>query len=187
MHARPRTAPTLETPRLLLRGHTVDDFADCAAMWGNPDVTRHLGGRPFTEEETWSRLLRYAGHWQLLGFGYWVVVERESNRFVGEVGFADFRRDLTPSLAGAPEAGWVLAPWAHQKGFATEALGAATDWLDRVVDPARTVCIINEDNAASIRVAHKSGYSEWQKTAYHGSEIIAYQRVRRAPSACPGL
>jgi hypothetical protein len=37
----------------------------------NPDVTRHIGGKPYTEEESWARFLRYFGHWLLLGFGYW--------------------------------------------------------------------------------------------------------------------
>lgn len=64
--------PTLETERLILRGHGVDDFGDSAAMWAEPEVVRHIGGRPFTREESWSRLLRYIGHWSALGFGYWV-------------------------------------------------------------------------------------------------------------------
>ncbi len=36
----------LETERLILRGHTRDDFAAFAAMWGAPDVTRFIGGKP---------------------------------------------------------------------------------------------------------------------------------------------
>ena len=156
-------------------------------MWASPIVTLHIGGRPFTTEESWSRLLRYAGHWSFLGFGYWAVVERGSNRFVGEVGFADFHRDITPSFDGAPEAGWVLAPWSYGQGFATEALAAATAWIDAARDPDRTVCIIDPENAASIRVAHKCHYVEWQKTAYHGSEVIAFQRLRaRTPARSSG-
>jgi RimJ/RimL family protein N-acetyltransferase len=175
-----RIAPTLETSRLTLRAHTLDDFAVCAEMWASPIVTRHIGGRPFTAEESWSRLLRYAGHWALLGFGYWAIVERASGRFVGEVGFADFHRDIVPSFAGAPEAGWVLAPWSYRKGFATEAIAAACAWIDRARDPARTVCIIDPENVASIRVAEKCGYVEWTKSVYHGAEVVSFERRRRA-------
>jgi RimJ/RimL family protein N-acetyltransferase len=60
------TAPALDTDRLTLRGHGLADFADSLRLWSDPDVTRYIGGRPFTEEEVWSRLLRYAGHWSLL-------------------------------------------------------------------------------------------------------------------------
>ena len=65
--------PVIETARLKLRGHRLDDFTPCAAMWADPVVTRHIGGRPLSEEESWTRLLRYVGHWALLGFGYWVA------------------------------------------------------------------------------------------------------------------
>ena len=106
--------PALDTERLTMRGHTLADFDECLAMWTDPVVMRHLGGRPLTMEEMWARLLRYAGSWSLLGFGYWVVRERATGRFVGEVGLADLRRDIEPRLGGVPEAGWVLggrAPW----------------------------------------------------------------------------
>src|SRR4051794_241975 len=96
-----------------MRGHCVEDFAACAAMWTDPEVTRHIGGRAFSAEESWAKLMRYVGHWALLGYGFWVIEERASGRFAGEAGFADFRRDIRPSLDDTPEIGWVLAPWAH--------------------------------------------------------------------------
>ena len=51
----------------------------------------HIGGKPFTREESWARLLRYGGLWSLLGYGYWAVRDKESGRFAGELGFAGFR------------------------------------------------------------------------------------------------
>jgi RimJ/RimL family protein N-acetyltransferase len=37
---------------------------------------------------------------------------------------------MQPSLGSAPEAGWVMAPRAHGKGYATEAVRAALAWAD---------------------------------------------------------
>jgi RimJ/RimL family protein N-acetyltransferase len=176
VHAMLSTAPPLDTPRLSLRAHGLADYEDCAAMWGDPAVTRHIGGRPFARDEVWARLLRYAGHWTLLGFGYWAVRERATGRFVGEVGLADFRRDMEPSFDGTPEAGWVLATWAHNKGFATEAVRATLVWGEEVLRTARTVCMIDAVNAASIRVAEKCGFKEWQRTNYKGTPAILYER-----------
>jgi hypothetical protein len=34
----------------------------------------------------------YIGHWALMGFGYWVIEEKATGEFVGDVGFADFKR-----------------------------------------------------------------------------------------------
>src|SRR5437588_4580464 len=109
----PVDVPILETERLKLRGHQIDDFPECAAMWADPKVTRHIRDKPFTEEETWKRLLRFVGHWAVLGFGYWAVLEKQTGKFLGEVGFADYKRDLKPSLAGMPEIGWVFASHSH--------------------------------------------------------------------------
>jgi RimJ/RimL family protein N-acetyltransferase len=170
-------APRIETPRLLLRGHRPEDLGDTFAMWSDPEVTRYIGGRPSTEEEVWARVLRYVGHWQLVGYGYWLVAERTSGRFVGEVGFADFRREMTPSFEGAPEAGWVLAPWAHGRGYATEALTAATAWLDAHLGNVRTVCMIHPDNAPSIRVATKARYREWMRGDVRGTPTLLFERL----------
>ena len=51
--------------------------------------------------------MRYSGHWAILGFGYWVVRDTQSGRFLGEVGFADYHREIEPSLHGTPEIGWA--------------------------------------------------------------------------------
>jgi RimJ/RimL family protein N-acetyltransferase len=168
--------PAIDTARLELRGHGLADLDDSAAMWSDPEVTRHIGGRPSTREEVWARLLRYVGHWALLGYGYWVVRARGSGRFVGEVGFADFRRDLDPPLDGTPEIGWALARWAHGQGYATEAVGAAVAWHAARFGPTRTVCLIAPANAASIRVAEKCGYRELRRTTYKDAPTIVFAR-----------
>lgn len=147
-------------------------------MWADPKVTRYIRETPFTAEETWTRLLRFIGHWALLGFGYWAVEERETGEFIGEVGFADYKRDLKPSLEGMPEIGWVFASQAHGMGFATEAVRAAIIWGDSEFGGKRTACIIAPDNRASIRVAAKCEYREFEHTTYHGHPAVIYVRDR---------
>ena len=170
------SAPPLDTARLTLRGHTLADRADSTAMWADPAVVRYIGGRPFTAEESWARLLRNVGHWALLGHGYWAVRERATGRFVGEVGLAELRRELSPPLDG-PEAGWVLAPWAHGQGFATEAMQAVLAWAEtRFGAGARTTCIIDVDHAASIHVAGKLGYREVDVRSYKGTPVRVLAR-----------
>jgi RimJ/RimL family protein N-acetyltransferase len=170
--------PTLETERLNLRCHQLDDFEHSAAMWADPVVTRYVGGKPLTEEECWRRLLGYVGHWSLLGFGYWLAEEKATGNFVGEIGFADYKRDLEPSLQGIPEIGWVLASQAHGKGYATEAVGAAVAWGDSHFESGRTAGIIAPDNLPSIRVAMKCGYREFAPAKYKGNPTVMYIRDR---------
>ena len=153
-------------------------------MWADPLVTRFIGGRPFSEEETWARFLRYIGHWALAGYGFWALEERSTGAFIGEAGFMDFRRDLDPPLGTRPEAGWVLAASAHGKGYATEALTSAQAWIDASpYAPDGTLCIINAEHHASLRVAAKCGYREDRRALYRGSPIVVLSHL--APTEQP--
>jgi RimJ/RimL family protein N-acetyltransferase len=168
---------SIDTERLTMRVPALGDFADSASMWGNPEVTRHIGERrPCTEEEVWARLHRYVGHWALLGFGFWTVREKATGAFVGEVGWASFRRAMDPPLGDTPEIGWVLSPAAHGRGYATEAARAALAWADARFGSGRRVCIIAPDNLRSIRVAEKCGFCERARATYKGNPAVVLER-----------
>ena len=170
------TPPTIATERLILRAHRLSDFGDSLAMWSDPIVTRYIGGEPSTEQQVWSRLLNYVGHWALMGFGYWVVEEKATQRFIGEVGFANFKRDIDPEMQEVPELGWAFASHVHGKGFATESVRAIVKWSDERFVHGRTVCLIDPENVASIRVAEKSGYNEFKRAQYNDRPVLFFQR-----------
>ena len=174
--ARLMVAPVVETDRLRLRPHTAKDYEASAAMWADAEVTRFIGGRPFTREESWMRVLRCAGHWALAGFGFWVVEERASGKFLGEAGFMDFKRGFEPPVVDVPEAGWAFMREAHGRGYATETVRALMAWGDAHFGSRKTVCLIDEGHAASIRVATKCGYKEWRRVTYHGQREILFLR-----------
>src|SRR5580765_5731534 len=157
--------PVLETERLRMRGHDVSDFDAMAAMWADPDVTLHIGGKPSTREESWARMMRYAGHWALMGYGFWLIEEKATGRFVGEAGFADFKRTLDTPFA-EPEQGWALASWAHGRGLASEALTAQLAWAENHFGGVAFVCMIDPGNEPSIRLAQKHGYMEFTRGTY---------------------
>jgi RimJ/RimL family protein N-acetyltransferase len=172
--------PILESDRLRLRPHRLDDFPNCSALWADPVVTRFIGGKPLTEEEAWVRLLRYVGHWSLMGFGYWAVEEKASGQFLGEGGFQENQRDIAPSLKGMLETGWVFAPHAHGKGYATEAVLAMHAWKDANLPEKKVCCIIDTPNLASFRVAAKCGYREFGRVIYKGAPVVLLARESRA-------
>jgi len=171
------SAPTLETERLRLRAHTKDDYESLIAVWTDETVAAAFNNRVFSREECWHRLLRYCGHWPAMGYGYWAVEEKTTGRMIGDVGFADYKRIIEPSLGDAPEAGWTLIGATHGKGYATEAMRAAQTWGDTHFASPRTVCIITPDNAPSLSVAAKLGFAEYARGDYQGP-ILLLERVR---------
>lgn len=167
--------PTLTTARLTLAAPQLSDFDESAAMWMEPEVYRYVGGRAATREESWSRLMRARGLWALLGYGYWAVRETATGRYVGEVGFADFHRDMEPVFEGQPEMGWVLAGWSHGQGFGTEAVTAALEWIARARTEPPVVCIIHAGNTASLALAAKMKFVERARTTYKDVPTVLLQ------------
>ena len=168
----------VRTERLTLAPHVSGDFAECAAMWAEPEVVRFIGGAPMSASETWSRMLRYRGLWAMVGYGFWAVRETATGRYVGDAGWLSLMRDIDPPFGDSPEVGWVLAPWAHGRGLATEAARAMLGWGDANLQSARTVCLIEEGHVASIRVAAKVGFQECYRATYKGRPMLVLERFR---------
>ena len=153
-------------------------------MWSEPDVTKFITGKPSTEAQTWARLLSYLGHWSLMGFGYWAIVDKASGTFAGEAGLADFKRPIAESMKQGPELGFALASAFHGKGIATEAAGGILSWADENLAVRTTVCLINPANAASLRVVEKCGYAVFEEGTYgEQPALFLSRRASAAPSA----
>jgi len=167
--------PTLITQRLILRPHRRSDFQDMVSLWSDPDVVRHIGGRAFSADETWARLLRYAGSWPMLGFGFWLFEDKATGRFVGEGGLLDAMRPIEPALPEGPEVGWALVADFHRQGLAAEAIAAVLAWADAAGWP-RTSCIIDAQNVASVRVAERLGYVRLHTAGLRGVLIDVFSR-----------
>lgn len=169
-------APTIETERLILRETRAEDYDDCVSLWADERVVRHIG-KPSSPTDSWARMLRFPGLWALLGYGYWTLTTREGE-FVGQVGIADFKRDLSIDISGVPETGWVLSPDHHGKGYATEAMTAVLNWMDTHLDAPRSVCLIAPANTPSIRVADKLGYRDREMAKLGEAKTVVLWRPR---------
>lgn len=173
----PSAPVRIETERLVLRILRADDFPEYAAVAADPETFRYSQRAGMTNDESWTRLLRHAGHWALLGHGLFGVEEKASGRFVGEAGLGDFRRGLGPEFDDAPEAAWTIARWAQGRGYATEAAAAAHRWMEVRFATTRSVCIIHVDNAASLSVARKLGYRAFAERGYRGYRALLLERL----------
>ncbi len=170
-----RTIPNINTARLTLRGMRPEDFDRFAEIWAMPDVVRFVGGAPWSRGRAWNSFLRNAGHWQMTGFGQWAIVEQGSREIIGQTGFFYSDRSLGGDFDAFPEAGWILDPHYHGRGYGPEAAQAAHDWLDRV-NPNRLVAMITPDNDASLRLAHGLNYQLVRETQFDGEDVVLFRR-----------
>lgn len=166
----------IETPRLIIRPYTLDDFQPYYAMLSDPAVYERLESGPLFEENSWSRMLFLIGHWHCFGYSIFAVCDRLTGEYVGETGLAVRRRGLGPDL-DYDEAAWTFIHAVHGKGMALEAAKAIHDWHEAKYQRRRTVCMISPGNRPSIRLAEKLGYRPYGQGSFHGTAITKFERT----------
>lgn len=171
-------APRLETERLILRARTAADFPAFAAMWADPITTAHFASGPVGREDAWTMFARSEGLWALHGFSMWLLEDKATGAFVGEVGGFDRKRDLSDPIDGMLEFGWAIAPAFHGRGLAREAVVAALRWCDQYCPHAEHIAIIAPTNEASIKVAQAVGFTNGGPMDFKGRETLRFLRAR---------
>jgi RimJ/RimL family protein N-acetyltransferase len=147
-------------------------------VYGDEEISRHVGGVR-GREDAWRRGVTGAGFWSLLGIGLWIVETTADARTVGYVGFFDFQRDISPSIAGEPEMGWMFGHGGQGRGYATEAGTAALGWLDQTFGAISVPAIIGFENYASMRLAERLGFVRQPDALYRGEPLALFRRPAR--------
>jgi RimJ/RimL family protein N-acetyltransferase len=146
----------LTTARLFLRPFRADDHAELHAIAGDPEVVRWMDWGPNTPEETGVFL------------GYALASEAETPRRTWK--FAVTRR-ADETLIGSAELhiesaehhrgtmGYLIAPEAQGRGYATEAARAVLDFGLTEGGLHRITATCDPENVGSNRVLEKIGMS----------------------------
>lgn len=164
--------PTLETDRLILRAPSISDFEPLCAFYDS-ERARYVGGQ-MDREKVWRHLALEAGHWNLMGYGRWTLVEKSSEQPCGMVGL------WNPEGWPEPEIGWTLMENAQGHGFATEAAIAARDYAYNELGWPTAISLIDPANTPSEAVAKRLGAS-FETTYEHPAFGTMY--IWRHPSA----
>ena len=144
--------PELRTERLLMRGWREEDFEPWAAICADDEVMRALGHPGGLDDtESWKSLAMWVGHWELRGFGHWLLEELDGGELVGRAGL------YHPAGWAGIEVGWTVARPHWGKGYAPEAARAACAWAHDALGVRHIISLIEPSNARSIRVAEKLG------------------------------
>jgi RimJ/RimL family protein N-acetyltransferase len=168
--------PTLETERLLLRPPHIADLDAWSEMMADEETARFVGGvmpRPMV----FRVMATITGHWALLGYGMFSVIEKSSGRWIGRLG------PWNPEGWPGPEIGWGLSRHAWGKGYATEGAGAALDWAFDQLGWTEVIHCVDPRNTGSIAVARRLGSTRrgtGRLPAPFGTEVEIYGQSREA-------
>lgn len=144
----------IETERLILRDIDPErDFEAWARTMADERTVRFTEGRVLDRVRAWRHMAALMGHWQIRGYGFFSVEEKETGEWVGRVG------PWYPEGWPAPEIGWTIAPDHWGKGYATEAARASLDYVFNTLGWPRVIHVILKGNDRSIAVAEKIGSS----------------------------
>ena len=153
----------IETERLFLRGMVRRDFPAFTAIWREPEVVRFIGGKPFSEAESWGRFKGNAGSWVLGGHGQSGIFQKADGVLLWQLGFFTASHGLGADFNGAPEGSCVLCGKAQGQGYGPEAMMAAHDWFNAQIFGGGGWRMIDVGHGVTLRLAARFGYRWCEK------------------------
>ena len=163
------TSPVIETRRLVLRAPAPQDVTRIAALANDPDIARMTCRmpHPFGTGDAEDFVISVAGQDPARANTF--LIEHEDAGPVGVIG-------LFESGERVPETGYWIGREFWGRGFATEALEAATVWASRKWRRRALMAGHFSDNPASGRVLEKAGF------LYTGETRRQFSRARGEPT-----
>lgn len=144
----------LETERLILRHQKLSDLDDLFALYSDPEVVKFIPDAPRTYEETREELEWHLhGHPKHPELGLWATIHKESGKFIGRCGLLPWTIDGQNEV----EVAYLISRAYWGQGLGTEAARGILEYGFQKLHLPRLICLIDQKNMASIKVAEKSG------------------------------
>lgn len=144
-----RDIPVLTTRRMVLRGPQPRDYPNFKATFASYR-SRFMGG-PLNAYETWMLYAAEIGHWEIRGYGMWMIHLRETEETCGMAG------GWFPAMWPEREIAWIIWPGKAGNGYALEATHAVRAYLYDTQGWESAVSYIDPKNLDSIRLAERLG------------------------------
>lgn len=164
--------PTLYTERLNLRAPVLSDL-DAVAEYRASVRTRYVGG-VMSRSQSFDSLCGLVGHWQLRGYGRWIIADGKTDAPLGVVG------PFFPENWPEPEIAWTVFAAAEGRGIAFEAALAARSYAYETLGWTTAISLITSGNDRSIALAKRLG-CHFDKVLDH-SDYGAMEVWRHPPS-----
>lgn len=146
----------IETERLLLRAHRMEDLDDLVRFHGDPEVVRYVPWPVRDRADTEETLKTKLGQASLHEHGQWLVLAvelRETGTVIGEV-LLKWASDRQGEL------GFAFGRDHHGQGYAAEAARALLHLGFDDLGFHRVSAVVVEGNAASTRLLERLGFRQ---------------------------
>lgn len=140
----------LETERLVFRQWKHTDYDSFKGFFDSEEISRFVGGVK-NAEEAWRLMATYIGHYELHGYSYLAIDEKETGKLIGTVGL--WNSEPWPEA----ELGYWLLPEGQGKGFGLEAGLYVRDYALNALKLDSLVSYIDYENIPSKKLAQKIG------------------------------
>ncbi len=146
----------LETDRLVLRRLAPADLHDLFALYRDPEVRRYFPEGTLTLEQTKDELDWFvAGDPAHPDLGLWATILKETGEFIGRCGLLPWTIDGMEEV----EVAYLISRVHWGNGYGTEAARGLVHHGLVTLDLRRLICLIDQENEASKKVAGKIGMS----------------------------
>lgn len=150
--------PTLETKRLVLRAPELSDAPVYAAFFADAAGSGNYGG-PLRADEAFHVLCRDLGHWQLKGFGKWIVTLHDGTP-VGGCGL------IHPEGWPSHELTWWLLTEYRGQRYANEASRAAIAFAYDTLGWPVVETHMRDENTAARRLVERLGGAKTRRATF---------------------
>lgn len=164
----------LKTERLGFGHWTLEDLQLASVLWGDPQVTRLIGG-PFSQEQVKARLAREIDTMENAGVQYWPMFWLADGEFVGCGGLRPYKPE-----AQIFELGFHLRSTHWGKGLAVEAGQAVIKFAFDELHAKAVFAGHHPENAGSRRVLEKLGFRFTHEELYAPTGLVHPSYLLRA-------
>ena len=148
----------IETPRLIIRPIEWGDVDGMFAMDSDPQVHTYLGNTPYTDiEQSRNNIRIIHRQYEENDIGRWAMLLKETNEFVGWVGFKLIKTQLNGHI-NFHDFGYRMNRKHWGKGLATEASRAALPYGIDLLHLSEVYATTDVGNTASRNVLEKLGF-----------------------------
>lgn len=145
----------LESKRLILQKPDLSFNAPLYDIHSDRQATQYTPKRRHTDITETNKMLKdWINHWHKYGFGYFVIVEKNSNKVIGSGG----AEKMTFAHKTYFNLYYRLHPQFTGQGYATEAIQTVINWLTELDTTMPFVIRTDKNNVPSINLATRLGF-----------------------------